>query len=153
MSNKKNARASLKWTQIGNFLLCHEKNSFGEVLCVKAVSGQWSIRWSDDTMLYAVLSRLMDDKKCHSYVEALLCLFFAATNYAHDFMALAETQQTPFIDGFSKLMNEQTEREVALKGEASQEEDDAALKEVGELQEIMDELERLDAVNDGKEGN
>lgn len=141
MSKKTNNE---KWQQIGNYLLAKEKNSLGEVLCVRAVSGQWSIRWSDDTYVYAVLMRLMHDEKCHPYIEALLTLFFAATNYPHDFAALAETKQTPFINGFTKLLNEQTELELSFKRDATAEEDEAALKEVGEMHDIQEELEKLD---------
>ena len=133
--------------QISNFLLCHESNSIGRVLCVRAVSGQWSIRWSEDTYVYAVLTRLMEDEKCHNYVEALLTLFFAATNYPHDFASVANNNGTPFMNGFTKLMNEQTDYEVSLQEKPTKEEDEAALKEVGEMQEIMDELEKLDDEN------
>lgn len=139
-----------KWMQVGNFLLGKEKNSLGEVLCVRSVSGQWSIRWSEDTMVYAVLIRCMSDKNCWPYIEALLTLFFAATNYAHDFAALAEGQGTPFMNGFTELINKQTELELSFKKEATPEEDEAALKEVVEMQDIKDELEKLDVDGDGE---
>lgn len=146
MSNKQNQKKT-KWIQISNFLLGYEKNSLGQVLCVRAVSGQWSIRWGEDTYVYAVLTRLMGDEKCHKYIEALLSLFFAATNYAHDFASVANQNGTPFMNGFTKLMNEQTEYEVSLHDKATEEQNDEALKEVGEMQEIMDELEKLDDEN------
>ena len=133
-----------KWLQIGNYVLAKEKNSLGTALCVRAVSGQWSIRWSEDTYVYAVLTRLMHDEKCIRYVEALLTLFFAATNYPHDFAALAETQQTPFINGFTRLVNEQTELELSFKRPATSEEDEAALSEVAEMHDIQEELEKLE---------
>lgn len=143
MSNKKNQNNE-KWLQIGNFLLGHEKNSNGQVLCVRAVSGQWSIRWGEDTYVYAVVTRLMGDKNCHSYIEALLTLYFSATMYAHDFVALCEKHETPFINGFCELMNRQTEYEVSLKEAASAEDDEKALAEVVRMQQTVDELERLD---------
>ena len=133
-----------KWTQIGNYLVGYEKNSLGRAICVRAVSGQWSIRWGDDTMVYAVLNRLLEDRNCHSYVEALLTLYFTATNYPHDFAALAEGHGTPFLNGFTDLINKQTELELSFRKEPSPEQDEAALKEVGEMQEIQDELEKLD---------
>lgn len=138
-----------KWMQIGNYLLGHEKNSLGLVLCVRAISGQWSIRWSEDTMVYAVVTRLMADKNCHKYVEALLTIYFSATMYPHDFVAFAETQKTPFIDGFCKLMNEQTALEVSLSEPGTVEQDEQALKDIGQLQEIQEELEKLDEAEHG----
>lgn len=146
MSNKQNQNKQ-KWLQISNYLIGKEKNSYGEVLCVRAVSGQWSIRWSEDTMVYAVLTRCMADKKCWSYVEALLTLFFAATNYAHDFAALAEGHGTPFMNGFTELINKQSELELSFKKESTPEEEEQALHEVGEMQEIQDELDKLDNGN------
>ena len=114
---------------------------------MRAISGQWSIRWSDDTYIYAVLTRLMEDEKCHAYIDALLTLFFTATNYPHDFASVANGDGTPFINGFTKLMNEQTQYEVSLKEKATEEQDEAALKEVGEMTEIEEELEKLDKEN------
>lgn len=151
MSKKKNERASQKWMCYGNFQLCRESNSLGESLCVSDVAGQWRIRWREDTYIYAVLTRLMEDEKCSGYVQALLTLFYAATNYPHDFAAVAETHEIPFIDGFCKLMKEQTERELAFHGEATEEQDEAVLKEVGEMQDIMDELEQIEKAGDDTE--
>lgn len=139
---------SQKWLQISNYLLGKEKNSLGEVLCVRAVSGQWSIRWGEDTMVYAVITRCMADRNCWPYIEALLTLFFAATNYAHDFAALAEGHGTPFMNGFTDLINKQTELELSFRKEPTKEEDDEALNEVVEMQDIQDELEKLDEEND-----
>lgn len=142
MSNKKkNQEKTTKWIQISNFLLGHESNSLGRVLCVRALSGQWSIRWSEDTYVYAVLTRLMADDKCHKYIEALLTLFFAATNYPHDFASVANGNGTPFMNGFTKLINDQTDYEVSLQEKPTEEQDEEALKEVVEMEDIKDKLE------------
>lgn len=146
MSNKQKNQKKER-LRISSFLLGREKNSLGQVLCVRAISGQWSIRWSEDTYIYAVLTRLMEDEKCHKYIEALLTLFFAATNYPHDFASVANNNGTPFMDGFSKLMNEQTDYEVSLQEKATSEQDEAALNEVVEMTEIEEELEKLDKEN------
>ena len=133
-----------KWIQVGNYLLALEKNSLGAVLCVKNLAGNWSIRWGQDSYLFAVLTSQIQDEKCHAYVDALLTVFYTATNYPHDLVAIIEKNDTPFINGFSKLIQEQTDFEVSIKKNATQEEDDAALKEVVQMQEIQDELEKLD---------
>lgn len=133
-----------KWIQVGNYLLALEKNSFGAVLCVKNLAGNWSIRWGEDSYLFAVLTSQIQDEKCHAYVDALLTVFYTATNYPHDLVAIIEKNDTPFINGFCKLIQEQTNFEVSIKKNATQEEDDAALKEVVQMQEIQDELEKLD---------
>ena len=133
-----------KWIQVGNYLLALEKNSLGAVLCVKNLSGNWSIRWGEDSYLFAVLTSQIQDEKCHAYVDALLTVFYTATNYPHDLVAIIEKNDTPFINGFCKLIQEQTDFEVSIKKNDTQEEDDAALKEVVQMQEIQDELEKLD---------
>ena len=94
--------------------------------------------------MFAVLTSQIQDEKCHAYVEALLTLFYAATNYPHDLVAIIEKNDTPFINGFCKLIQEQTDFEVGIKKDATPEEDEAALKEVAEMQEIQDELEKLE---------
>ena len=136
-----------KWIQVGNFLLALENNSLGTVLCVKNVAGNWSVRWREDSYMFAVLTSQIQDEKCHAYVDALLTVFYTATNYPHDLVAIIEKNDTPFINGFCKLIQEQTEYEVSVKKDATKEDDEAALKEVAEMQEIQDELEKLEEEN------
>lgn len=142
MTKKKNEN---KWLQLGNFLLGVESAASGERFVVKSVSGDWRLMWEYGTCMYAVMLSFTKDEKCHEYIKALLTLFYAATNYPHDLVAISEKQKAPFMDGFTKLINEQTKYEISVKGEAeSQEEDDKALKEVVEMQDIQDELDRMD---------
>ena len=138
-----------KWTQVGNFLLGVEKSSVGNRFVARTVSGDWRIAWLEGTMMYAVMLSFISDEKCHKYLDALLVLQYAATNYPHDLVAIAETQKTPFMDGFTKLIREQTDYEVSVKGNGTDEENEAALHDIGEMQEIQDELEKLDE----EEGN
>lgn len=136
------SKKSNKWVQISNFLLGIENAASGNRLVVKSVSGDWRLMWEEGTMMYAVLLNFIRDEKTHDYVHALLTLFFAATNYPHDMVALVETQKTPFINGFTKLLNEQTDFEVSVSKKNTPEEDDAALKEVGEMEEIKEMLNK-----------
>lgn len=140
MSKKKEA----KWMQVGNYLLGVEENSLGKALCAKSVSGNWSIRWREDNFMFAVVLNMLGDEKCHSYVESLLTLCYAATNYPHDLVSIIERQETPVMNGFAKLVKEQAEFEASVAKQPTEEQDAEALKEVAEMQEVQDELERLD---------
>lgn len=140
MSKKKEA----KWMQVGNYLLGVEENSLGKALCAKSVSGNWSLRWREDNLMFAVVLNMLGDEKCHSYVESLLTLCYAATNYPHDLVSIVEKQETPVMNGFAKLVKEQAEFEASVAKRPTEEQDAEALKEVVEMQEVQDELERLD---------
>ena len=140
MSKKKEA----KWMQVGNYLLGVEENSLGKALCAKSVSGNWSLRWREDNFMFAVVLNMLGDEKCHSYVESLLTLCYAATNYPHDLVSIVERQETPVMNGFAKLVKEQAEFETSVAKQPTKEQDAEALKEVVEMQEVQDELERLD---------
>lgn len=140
MSKKKEA----KWMQVGNYLLGVEENSLGKALCAKSVSGNWSLRWREDNLMFAVVLNMLGDEKCHSYVESLLTLCYAATNYPHDLVSIVERQETPVMNGFAKLVKEQAEFEASVAQQPTEEQDAEALKEVAEMQEVQDELERLD---------
>lgn len=140
MSKKKEA----KWMQVGNYLLGVEENSLGKALCAKSVSGNWSLRWREDNLMFAVVLNMLGDEKCHSYVESLLTLCYAATNYPHDLVSIVERQGTPVMNGFAKLVKEQAEFEASVAKQPTEEQDAEALKEVAEMQEVQDELERLD---------
>lgn len=140
MSKKKEA----KWMQVGNYLLGVEENSLGKALCAKSVSGNWSLRWREDNLMFAVVLNMLGDEKCHSYVESLLTLCYAATNYPHDLVSIIERQETPVMNGFAKLVKEQAEFEASVAKQPTKEQDAEALKEVVEMQEVQDELERMD---------
>lgn len=140
-----------KWLQIGNYLIGVEKNSNGTRMCARTVGGDWSVRWGEGTLMFSVLLRLGDDDTCHPYLHALLTLQYVATNYPHDMVSIIERGDLPVINGFCKLMEEQTAFEVSVKEKTTDKEDAEALREVGEMHDIMAELERLDAETDKTE--
>lgn len=144
MAKKKNEK---KWLQVGNFLLGVEQTTMSTRLVVRSVAGDWKIMWEQGTMMYAVLLGFLSDEKTHGYLNALLTLQFAATNYPHDLVAMVEKQDMPLINGFTKLLQEQTDFEVSVKKAATPEEDEEALNEVAEMQDIQDKLEELDKEN------
>ena len=133
-----------KWLQVGNFLLGVEMNRNGAWFVVKTVGGEWSIRYGDGSMMFSVLANLGGDESCHRYLESLLTLMYAATSYPHDMVSIVERQTLPFINGFCKLLDEQTAFEVSVSKKATEQEDAEALKEVVEMREIEEELEKLD---------
>lgn len=135
-----------KWLQVGNFLLGVEKNRNGLWFVVKSVSGEWQLRYGDGSLMFAQMTSLAADAGCHRYLEFLLTFQYAATCYPHDLVSIVERQSIPLMNGFAKLLREQTDFEVSVSQKHSEQEDAAALKEVVEMQEIQDELEALDEV-------
>lgn len=141
MGKKKNSSDAVR---IGSYVFTLQENRNGSWLVVNALSGHWSIRWRSDHMMYAVLGGLVADGKCHRYVDALMTMMYTASSYPHDEVAIVERQELPFINGFARLIQEEADFEVSVKGVATDEEDAEALAGTVELQEISDELERLD---------
>lgn len=139
MPSKKN-----KWKQIGNYLVGEEKSTGGDRMVVRSVSGDWRLMWSSGTLMYIMLKSFMEDENTHKYLDALITLYYAATNYPHDLAAITEKKSTSFMDGFARIVEEQTKFELSLRKEASKEEDEKALEEVVEMQEISDELDRIE---------
>lgn len=135
--------------RVGNFELSVDGSSPVAELCVRSVSGSWGISWNETTYMYSVMTGMMRDSGCHKYIEALLSLFYNATSYPHDLAAICETQSTPFMDGFVRLIEEQVSFELRLKGDGTDEENEAALRSVVDMQDIQDELERLEEVRNG----
>lgn len=133
-----------KWLQVGNFLLGVEKNRNGLWFVVKTVSGSWQLRYGSDTLMFAQMTSLAADAGCHPYLESLLTFQYAATNYPHDLASIVERQTIPVMNGFAKLLNEQADFEVSVSQKHTEQEEEAALKEVAEMQDIQDELEHLD---------
>ena len=146
MAKKKNDD---KWLQVGNFLLGVDKNAHGQYVVLKAVSGQWSVRWRDDSLMFAMMLNLMkraaEDDNVKEYLHSLITVMFITTTYLHDLVALSTKQEMPFCEGIAKLLKEQNDYEQSLEKKPTDEEDKKALEEVGQMTEIQEELEKLDA--------
>lgn len=149
MSKKKDE----KWLQVGNFLLGVDKNAHGSYVVLKTIVGNWSIRWREDTMMFASMLNIMrtavENEGAKEYLHSLVTVMFVATTYMHDLVALSTKQEMPFCQGVAQLLKDQQdfEESVANEKKPTKKEDEAALKEVAEMQEIQDELEALDKEN------
>ena len=137
-----------KWLQIGNFLLGVDKNQNGAYVVLKSVAQNWSVRWRDDTTMFAMMlntmKRATEDNAIKEYLHSLISIMFISTTYLHDLVALATKKEMPFCEGVAKLIKEQNDYEESLKEVPTEEEDKKALEEVGEMQQVAEELEKLD---------
>ncbi len=139
-----------KWLQVGNFLLGIEKSATGRCLVCKAVANNWQIRWREDTMMFAMMMNLIkegaENENVREYIHSLITVFFSVTTYPHDLVSLSKRQTMPFMEGVVKLVHDQNEYEQSVSGEAAPtpEQEEAALKEVAETEEVKEELEKLD---------
>lgn len=137
-----------KWVRVGNYLLGIEKSSKWTRFVAKSVSGDWRVMWGEGSIMFGVMYSMAADVNSHKYLEALLTLQYVATSYPHDLVALGEKQELPLINGFCKLVDEQTAFEVSVADKATDEEDAEALKEVGEIEDIGEELSKIDTDGD-----
>ena len=133
-----------EWLHVGNFLLGVEKHSMGSRVVCKSQAGNWQISWRDDTMMFQLMISLMKNENSYEYLHALVAIMFTVTTYPHDLVSVSERGTMPVMEGIAGLIAEQTKYELSLKPEATQEENDKALEEVGEMTEIQEELEKLD---------
>jgi len=137
-------KAKKEWLHVGNFLLGVEKHSMGSRVICKSQAGNWQISWRDDTMMFQLMISLMKNENSHEYLHALVAIMFTVTTYPHDLVSVSERGTMPVMEGIAALIADQTKYELSLKPEATQEENDKALEEVGEMTEIQEELENLD---------
>lgn len=133
-----------EWLHVGNFLLGVEKHSMGSRVVCKSQAGNWQISWRDDTMMFQLMISLMKNENSYEYLHALVAIMFTVTTYPHDLVSVSERGTMPVMEGIAALIADQTKYELSLKPEATQEENDKALEEVGEMTEIQEELENLD---------
>lgn len=144
-----------KWLQVGNFLLGIDKNAHGAYVVLKSVSQNWSVRWRDDTLMFAMMAntmtRAMEDDNIKEYLHSLITMMFITTTYLHDLVALATKQQMPFCEGIAALLKEQTDYEASLDKQPTEEEEKEALEGVVRMREVEEELEKLDEQENGTE--
>lgn len=139
-----------KWLQVGNFLLGIEKSATGRCLVCKAVANNWQVRWREDTMMFAMMMNLIkegtENENVREYIHSLVTVFFSVTTYPHDLVSLSKRQTMPFMEGVVRLVHEQNEYEQSVSGEAAPtpEQEEVALREVAEMEEVKEELEKLD---------
>lgn len=139
--------------QVGNFLLGVEKNAHGQYVVLKTVVSNWKITWRDTTMMFAMMLNIMrraaEDDNAKEYLHSLVTMMFITTTYLHDLVALSTKTEMPFCEGIAKLLKEQNDYEESLKEKPTEEEDAKALEEVGRMQEISNELEKLEEEDNG----
>ena len=144
-----------KWLQVGNFLLGVESNIHGKYVVLKTVSGNFTIRWRDDTMMFAMMLNIMKrasgDGNVREYLHSLITVMFVSTTYMHDLIALATKGEMPFCEGVARLIKEQSDYEESLAAKPTDEQDGEALDEVVRMQEVSDELDRLDGEREKEE--
>ena len=144
MGKKKDEK---KWLQVGNFLLGVDSNAHGSYVVLKSVAQNWSVRWREDTLMFGMMMNVMrqsaeNDGACE-YLHSLAAIMFATTTYLHDLVAASTLKTMPFCEGVAKLLKEQQEFEESIAGkpqEASGAEEEAALREVGEMEAIKEAL-------------
>lgn len=138
-----------KWLQIGNYLLGVDTIAHGSYVVLKSVAQNWSVRWREDTMMFATMLNIMkqaaENENVKEYLHSLITVMFITTSYMHDLVALSTKQQMPFCEGVAKLLKEQNDYEQSLaEKKTTKKEDEEALKEVVEMREVEEELEKLD---------
>ena len=153
MSKKSKKTEESKWMQVGNFLLGVDTNAHGSYVVLKSVADNWSIRWHESCTMFAMMLNVMrqavENESVKEYLHSLITVMFISTTYLHDLVALSTKHEMPFCEGIAKLLKEQNDYEESLapKKEPTAEEEEQALHEVGEMQEVKDELEKLDKEN------
>lgn len=147
LRKKKNNDES-KWLQFGNFMMGVDSNKDYSSVVLKSVAGNWRVMWREDTLMYSMMLNAMRhavyDDNVREYLHSLCTVMFVSTTYLHDLVALSTKHQMPFCEGVAKLLKEQTDYESSLQKKPTEEEDAEALRDVGEMQEISEELEKLD---------
>ena len=134
--------------QVGNYIISIETCDRSNVLCVKSVSGQWKISWTEDTENYAVIYGQMYDKNCHPYLEALLTIYYNVTSHAHDIVSIIERGTSPVLNGIAKLIQEGYDYEVLVhnkKSKISKEQDDKILDQTVQMENVLDEIGNTEA--------
>ena len=137
MSKKKDEN---KWLQVGNFLLGVDTNAHGSYVVCKSVDGTWSVRWRDDHEMFAQMLQMMTatasdetgELKKYAHTVALQYNYMTTHFLTPDFL----NAYIAFVDEYALKHNPAP---VVTK-----EEEKAALDEVVEMQEIQDELEKLE---------
>ena len=136
-----------KWLQVGNFLLGIDTNAHGSYVVLKSVAQNWSVRWKDDTTMFLMMANLMtraaENENVKEYLHSLVTMMFISTTYLHDLVALSTKHEMPFCQGVAQLLKELNDYEESLKDKPSDEEDEAALKETAETEEVVSEMEKL----------
>lgn len=145
---KKNEK---KWTQVGNYLLGIEKNATGGFVVCKTLSGNWSVRWRDDTMMYGMMLNLIETEAAREYLHSLVTLMFVASTYPHDLVALTEKGELPLMQGVIELVNEQAKYEASLRPQPTEEEDQETVAELKQMAEIEKELNDMAAEEEQQE--
>lgn len=119
--------------RVGNFILTQEERAKGYVIVCSALSGQWRVVWGDRCMMYGIVLDMMREGNAET-LHGLLFILFAASSHIHS---------TDFYVKLNGLIVEELSRLEEAR-EADADADEKALKQVGDIVEMENELERLE---------
>lgn len=115
----------------GNFLVVRQTGNEHDWVCVKAVSGFWSVRYRDDNPMFAYVA-VMCSKKLAPYLEAWIKMCYVMSNSAPD---------VPFMTDFFNAWDAYCKRRQADSPKHTEEEDAKTLEEIKAMTEIKEELD------------
>ncbi len=126
MSEKKEKNVVAR---VGNFVIVKESGNGMDWVSVKAVSGNWTVRYRGDSMMYGSLLMMAKDEALRPYLENWVTSLYVMAQSVPDLEFYGD-----FLKAYQAL---QERRENAP---ATEEEDKAALEEVRVMEEMKEEL-------------
>ena len=133
----------------GNYRVCHEGDDNGKWIVCTSVHGDWKVSWRDDNPMYGVMLSYTKDNSLEAYLSALFTLMMLATSHNHDALAIINGDGSPFMDGFSKLWNDQIVYELSFVKPVSRNADERMLKEAVDFENLRDDINGLTGEEDG----
>lgn len=130
---------------IGNYVFTVERCDDGRWLVLKSVSGCWQVRWRDDVEMFGALMSLLGvgTAAADKYLDCLVTMMYISTEYTHDLASLANGNGMPFMEGFTRLFNEQAEYDRSLVPSVGEKEDERALNETVEWENLREDITRI----------
>lgn len=116
--------------RVGNFVIVKESGNGMDWVSVKAVSGNWTVRYREDSRMYGMLVMMSKNKALRPYLENWVTSLYLMAQSTPDLKFYEE-----FLHAYEGL------QERSKLPDATEEEDKAALEEVRTMEEMKEEAD------------
>lgn len=119
--------------QFGNFTVTRDNGNEHDWICVKAISGFWTMRFRDDNEMFERIRLLANNKDFGEYMETWIKVNFLMANCTPD---------AEFMKDFFEAYTKMNERLLSRRKQISEEEDKAILEQEKAAYELKEQAKQ-----------
>lgn len=128
------SKKAKKGLEIGSFVVTRDTGTEHDWVCIRAIVGNWTLRYRDDSALYGKILEMARNKEYHDLLRYFINMNFMLANTLPD---------AQFVKDFFVAFNDYTKRMVDAMKDPSRDEQDRHAEEAEALVGLQSEISEI----------